>query len=99
MKYKSVSVSKRGGPEVLQVIENDLRPPSPGEARVKILATQVCAPDVSVRYGTTPFAPRVPFVPGYAVVGNVDALGLSKDGASTVVLGDRVGALSVFGGY
>ena len=99
MKYKSVVVTQRGGPEVLQVIENDLRPPSPGEARVKILATQVCAPDVSVRYGTTPFAPRVPFVPGYAVLGTVDALGPSKQGAPTAALGDRVGALSVFGGY
>src|SRR5512139_1160412 len=99
MKYKSVSVSKRGGPEVLQVIENDLRPPSPGEARVKILATQVCAPDVSCRYGATPFAPRVPFVPGYAVVGIVDALGPPKQAAPTAALGDRVAALSVFGGY
>jgi hypothetical protein len=28
MKYKSVIVSKTGGPEVLQVIEHDLRAPS-----------------------------------------------------------------------
>jgi NADPH:quinone reductase-like Zn-dependent oxidoreductase len=99
MKYKSVIVTQRGGPEVLQVIENDLRPPSLGEARVKILATQVCAPDVSVRYGTTPFAPRVPFVPGYAVVGLVDALGPPKQGAPTAALGSHVAALSVLGGY
>jgi NADPH:quinone reductase-like Zn-dependent oxidoreductase len=83
----------------MQVIENDLRLPSPGEARVKILATQVCAPDVTCRYGTTPFAPRVPFVPGYAIVGIVGALGPPKLGVHTAAQGDRVGALSVFGGY
>ena len=32
MKYKSVVVTKRGGPEVLQVVENDLRSPSTNEA-------------------------------------------------------------------
>jgi len=36
MKYKSVIVIKRGGPDVLKVIEDDLRPPSTGEARIKI---------------------------------------------------------------
>ena len=28
MKYKSVVVTKRGGPDVLQIIENDLREPA-----------------------------------------------------------------------
>lgn len=96
MKYKSVIVTKRGGPEVLQVIENDLRPPSAGETRVKILATCVCLPDVQARYGRTPIAPRVPFVPGYAIIGVVDALG---EGVTNIVAGDRVAALTVFGGY
>ena len=96
MKYKSVIVTKRGGPEVLQVIENDLRPPSAGETRIKILATCVCLPDVQARYGQTPIAPRVPFVPGYAIIGDVDALG---EGITNVVVGDRVAALTVSGGY
>ncbi len=96
MKYKSVIVTKRGGPEVLQVIERDLRVPSTGEARIRILATCVCLPDVQARYGQTPIAPRVPFVPGYAIIGVVDALG---KGVTNVVVGDRVAALTVFGGY
>lgn len=99
MKYKSVVATQRGGPEVLRVVENELRPPSPGEARVKILATQVSAPDVSCRYGTTPFAPRTPFVPGYAIVGTVDALGEPRRPSDTSAVGDRVAALTVFGGY
>lgn len=96
MKYKSVITTRRGPPEVLQVIENDLRPPSAGEARVKILAAPVCAPDVSSRYGHTPFAPKVPFVPGYAIIGVVDAIGPDVTKAA---VGDRVAAMTVYGGY
>jgi NADPH:quinone reductase-like Zn-dependent oxidoreductase len=89
-------VTKRGGPEVLQVVENDLRPPSPGEARVRVLATPVCLPDVQARYGQTPIAPRVPFVPGYAIIGDVDAVG---DDVAGLTLGDHVAALTIMGGY
>jgi NADPH:quinone reductase-like Zn-dependent oxidoreductase len=96
MKYRSVIVARRGGPEVLQVVESDLREPSPREARVKVLATPVCAPDISARYGHTPFAPRTPFVPGYAIIGTVDAIG---QGVTTASAGDRVGALTTYGGY
>jgi NADPH:quinone reductase-like Zn-dependent oxidoreductase len=103
MRYKSVIVTKRGGPEVLQVVENDLRPPSAGEARIKILATSVCLPDVQARYGQTPIAPKVPFVPGYAIVGTLDAIGHPErppgEGVTSVAVGDRVAALTIFGGY
>ena len=96
MKYKSIIVTRRGSPEVLEIIENDLRAPLAGEARIKILASCVCLPDIQARYGHTPFAPRVPFVPGYAIIGVVDALG---DRVTNVAVGDRVAALTVFGGY
>ena len=101
MKYKSVIVSKTGGPEVLQVVEHDLRAPSAGEARVKVLASAVCRPDITVRtgealYSGTPLGQKVPFVPGYSVIGVVDAVG---EGVSEVAVGDRVGALTVVGGY
>ena len=103
MKYRSVKVTKRGGPEALQVVENDLRAPSAGEARIKVLATPVCGPDVQARYGQTPIAPKVPFVPGYAIIGNVDATSdperSSGEGVSSIAVGDRVAALTVFGGY
>lgn len=94
--YKSVAVTARGGPEVLQVVEKTLRPPSSGEARVKVLATPVCLPDIQARYGETPVALKVPFVPGYAIVGDVDALG---DKVSDFAVGDRAAALTVSGGY
>jgi NADPH:quinone reductase-like Zn-dependent oxidoreductase len=96
MKYKSVIVTQRGGPETLQVVENELREPSAREARIRALAVPVCLPDVQARYGQSPFRLKVPFVPGYAVIGIVDAVG--KD-VSDVCVGDRVAALTVYGGY
>jgi NADPH:quinone reductase-like Zn-dependent oxidoreductase len=96
MKYKSIIVPKRGGPEVLQIVDNDLRPPSTGEARIKILATPVCQDDIAVRRGNRPFLAKPPFVPGYSILGIVDAIG---EGVTNVATGDRVAALTNFGGY
>jgi NADPH:quinone reductase-like Zn-dependent oxidoreductase len=101
MKYKSVIAMKTGGSEVLQVIENDLRAPSEREARIKILAAAVCRPDITVRqgispYSGTPLGHKFPFVPGYSIIGVVDAVGR---GVTEVTVGDRVGALTIVGGY
>ncbi len=96
MKYKSVIVTKKGGPEVLQVTESELRPPAAGEARIKVLATGVGRTDINYRYGLSPFSPKVPFVPGYEIMGIVDAIG---DGVTKVAVGDRVAALTGHGGY
>lgn len=96
MNYKSIVVTERGRPEVLQVVENELRPPADKEVRVRVLATPVCLPDVQARYGQTPIPPKVPFTPGYAIVGDVEAVG---DRVKTAVISDRVAALTVSGGY
>ena len=96
MKYKSIIVTRRGSPEVLKIIENDLRPPSAGEARIKILATGVCQDDVAARIGNRPFLPKIPFVPGYTMLGVVDAIG---EGATNVAVGDRIAALTNYGSY
>jgi NADPH:quinone reductase-like Zn-dependent oxidoreductase len=96
MKYKSVIATKRGGPEVLQVIENDLREPAAGEVRIKVLAAGVGQTDINYRYGYSPLSPKVPFVPGYEVMGIVDAIG---EGVTKVAIGDRVSALTGYGSY
>ncbi len=96
MKYKSVIVTKRGGPEVFRVVENELREPSAREARIKALAVPVCLPDVQARYGQSPFRLKVPFAPGYAVIGTIDAVGRDVTKFS---IGDRVAALTVYGAY
>jgi NADPH:quinone reductase-like Zn-dependent oxidoreductase len=96
MKYKSVIVTRRGGPEVLQVSENELREPSAGEARIRVLAVGVGRTDINYRYGYSPFSPKIPFVPGYEMMGVVDAVGA---GVTRVKAGDRVAALTGYGGY
>lgn len=101
MTYKSVVVTRLGGPEVLRVVDNELRAPETGQARVRVEAASVSRPDVTARtgdalYSGTPLGRKPPFVPGYSVVGTVDAVGAGVKG---VAVGDRVGALIVVGGY
>jgi NADPH:quinone reductase-like Zn-dependent oxidoreductase len=96
LNYKSILVTKRGGPEALEIVENDLRLPKAGEVRIRVLASAVSLPDVEARYGRSPFPPKVPFTPGYAIVGRVDAVGV---GVSQAKAGDCVAALTVYGGY
>ena len=81
---------------MLQIVENELRAPSGDEVRIKIICTGVGFTDVIMRYGNYIFAPKIPFVPGYEIVGIVDALGKKVKGVS---IGQRVAALTVHGGY
>lgn len=65
----------------------DARAPGPGEARVCVLATAVCATDQKVLEGR--FAGvRYPVVPGHEWGGRVDAVG---EGVENVRVGERVG--------
>lgn len=96
MKYKSVLLTKRGNPEVLKIIENELIPPRDEHALIKIQACGVGLTDVAMRYGYYPFAPKIPFVPGYEIVGRIESIGKSK---SSFKVGDTVAALTVYGGY
>ena len=96
MKYKRIVVTKRGPPENLQITECDLRDPLAKEVRVKVLANCVCLPDVQARYGLSAFAPKLPFVPGYTIVGVVDAVG---PGVTQAVPGTKAAAYLIIGGY
>lgn len=96
MKYRRVVVDRTGGPEVLQIVEDELPAPGSGQARVKILAADVSFSDVNVRRGKYPGAPRPPFTPGYAMAGVVDQLG---PGVAGPVVGQAVVALTFYGSY
>lgn len=101
MTYKALLVARCGGPEVLQVVEYPLRPPARREVRINVLAAAVSRPDVTVRrgealYSGTWLGQKLPFTPGYAVIGDVDAVGPD---VREVAVGARVGVLTVTGGY
>lgn len=70
---RRVVVTRHGGPEVLDTIEEEIPEPAPGEARVRVLAAGVSAYDLMFRRsGRLPGTPRVPFTLGVDVVGVVD---------------------------
>ena len=96
--YRRVVVTRHGGPDVLQVMEEPLPEPGSGEVRVRVLAAGISAYDLMLRRsGKLIGAPRVPYTPGEDVVGVVDKLGA---GVSALALGQRVlgGTFSVGGG-
>lgn len=93
---KRVVVPRYGGPEVLRVVEEDEPKPGPGQVRVRVLAAGVSFTDTLLRAGTYPGGPKPPFTPGYEFVGIVEQVG---SGCSTLIPGDRVAALVVWGGY
>lgn len=80
MKYRHVVVRHTGGPEVLQIVEDELPAPISRQVLVKILAADVGFSDVNIRRGRYPGGPRPPFTPGYAIVGVVERLGLTPRG-------------------
>ncbi len=93
---KRLVVNRYGGPEALEVIEEELPVPGPGQARVRVLAAGVTYADLLIRAGAYLGGPKPPFTPGYELVGVVEELGPD---CTTVRRGDRVAALTVWGSY
>ena len=92
---KRVVVDHFGGPEVLKVVEESVPRPGQGEVLVRVLAAGVSFTDSQLRAGTyIPGGPKPPFTPGYELVGVVEELG---PGCSRLRVGDRIGALTVWG--
>jgi NADPH2:quinone reductase len=91
---KRVVVDRYGGPEVLRVVEEDNPKPRAGEVLVRVLAAGVSFTDSQLRAGTYIHVPKPPFTPGYELVGVVEELG---PGCKRLKVGDRIGALTVWG--
>ncbi len=100
MKLRRIVVPRHGGPEVLQVVEEDLPEPQVGQVRVKVLAAGVSAYDLMLRRsGLIPGTPRVPYTPGEDVVGIAEKLG---EGVTAFELGQTVAGVTFSrrgGGY
>src|SRR6202050_4177852 len=98
MPWQHLRISRFGGPEVLQVVEESAIPePGPGEVRIKGLAAGAGFTDTMIRRGRYPdFKGPLPFAPGYEIVGVIE-----KTGAGVVARreGETVADLCVVGGY
>jgi NADPH2:quinone reductase len=95
-KNHRVVVKRHGGPEVLQVVQEDLPEPQANEVRVKVLAAGISGYDLMDRRYSFPGGPPVPYTQGQDIVGVADKLG---EGVSTVEAGQRVAGFPRGGGY
>src|SRR6476620_7952668 len=89
---KAVVATRDGGPEVLGVQRWAVRPPGPQEVRVRVEAAGISFADLLEGRGLHPerYYPqrrRTPFVPGWDVVGVVEAVG---SGVAQLRVGQRV---------
>ena len=96
MRSTRIIVTHYGGPDALQVLEEECPEPTFGEVRVRVLAAGVSLPDVMAREGIHPETPKVPFTPGWDLVGVVDKVG---DNVSGIEPGQVVAAMPIHGAY
>ena len=89
-------IPRHGPPEVFELREGPDPEPGSAELRIRVRAAGINFADVLARLGLYPDAPKPPVVVGYEVAGHVDGVGRQVTGFSD---GDRVVALTQFGGY
>lgn len=93
---RRVVATRRGGPEVLEIVEDGLPEPEREQVRVRILATGVSFADLLMREGVHPETPHGTITLGWDLIGVIDKLGADVSG---VIQGDTVAALPMLGGY
>jgi NADPH2:quinone reductase len=84
-----------GEPESLQLQRRDLPAPGPGEVLVRTEATGVAFAEVQMLRGRYYRQPTFPFVPGYDLVGRVEAVGPG----TAVRVGQRVATMTRTGAW
>jgi NADPH:quinone reductase-like Zn-dependent oxidoreductase len=93
---RQIWITRHGPPDVLALRERAVPTPGAGSVLIKVSAAGVNFADIMARRGVYPDAPRPPCVVGYEVAGEVVALG---DGVTQFTVGQKVVALTRFGGY
>lgn len=94
---RAVTITRPGGPDVLEVREVPRPEPGKGEVRVRVAASGINRADLLQRRGLYPAPPGWPEdVPGLEYAGAVDRLGA---GVEEVEVGDRVMGIVGGGGY
>src|SRR6476620_7668548 len=93
---RQVVIPRFGAPDVFEMRSGPDPSPREGEIRIRVRAAGVNFADILARLGLYPDAPKPPMVVGYEVAGRIDAIGRAVVGLAE---GDRVVALTRFGGY
>lgn len=88
---KAIQITRSGGPEVLQLIDQPTPTPGVGQILIEVKAAGINFADIVAREGHYPPAPPPPFVPGYEAAGIVSAVG---EGVTGWNVGDRVLSLT-----
>ncbi len=92
---RQVWMTRKGGPEVLEVRESPDPVAGPGQVRIRVKAAGLNFAEIMARMGLYPDAPKPPTVLGYEVAGEVDQVGAG----APFEVGARVIALTRFGGH
>jgi NADPH2:quinone reductase len=87
---RAVAIFEPGGPQVLRVIERDVRDPGPGEARLAVGAAAVNPTDIGLRARGEATIPP-PWIPGMDAAGTVESIGAGLEG---LAVGDEVMAVT-----
>jgi NADPH:quinone reductase len=94
---RAIVIDRPGGPEVLELRDEPLPAPGPGEVLVRVHATAVNRADLLQRAGRYPAPADAPqHIPGLEYAGEIDAVGVD---ASRWRAGDRVMGLVGGGSY
>ncbi len=87
---------RAGSLDAMRLVDEVLPEPGPGEARIRVRAVGLNFADVFACQGLYSATPSGSFVPGLECAGDIEALGPDT---GAFVVGDRVLALTRFGGY
>jgi len=93
---KRIVYTKRGGLEAIEIIDEKSPDPGNNEVMIEVHRAGINFADLMMRQGLYGAAPDFPFTPGYEVSGVIRAIGSDVERHN---VGDRVVALTGFGGY
>ncbi len=94
MKTRAIVVKETGGPEKMQLEQQDLAAPGAGQVQIKVAACGVNFIDTYFRSGLYPRP--LPFVNGMEGGGTIEAVG---EGVSDLKIGDKVAWSAIPGSY
>lgn len=94
---KAIKINRKGGPEVLDIVDIEVPEPGSGEALIRHTAAGVNMIDIYHRENEDgQYGIPVPAILGVEAAGVVEAVG---DGVTHVAPGDRVAYMNVIGAY